>query len=237
MNWTPFVAYCVGLITTDGCLSGDRRHIEFSSKDRELVEYVRSCFGPQNKVCRKSRGGPIRRYYRVQLGNVHLYQWLCSLGLTPRKSLTLGALKIPDAVFADFLRGHLDGDGTFTVYNDSVFPNSIRLYVRFCSASRPHLDWLQVTISRLWSLKGYQVKAQRSFRLVYAKAASIELLKYLYTSSDSLCLGRKRRIVERFLTPHAEVAELADATVSEAVGRKVMRVQLPPSAFYLDDSF
>ncbi len=230
MKWSPLLAYCVGLITTDGCLSPNGRHIEFTSKDLELVEHVRKCFGPHNRVCTKGRGDGVRRYFRIQFGNVKLYQWLSSLGLTPRKSLTIGPLNIPHELFSDFLRGHLDGDGNITSYFDSIFPNSLRLYVRFSSASRPHLDWIQAVILDLWSLRGYQTTVTRAFRLNYAKGASIELFKRLYASPDAPCLSRKRRLAEPFLTAQAEVAELADATASGAVGRKAMGVRLPPSA-------
>jgi hypothetical protein len=96
MDWSPSVAYCVGLITTDGCLSGDGRHIEFSSKDLELVKHMQHCLGQNNRIGSKSRGHGPSRYFRIQLGNVKLYRWLCSIGLSPRKSLTLGALDIPD---------------------------------------------------------------------------------------------------------------------------------------------
>ena len=37
---------------------------------------------------------------------------LVSLGLTPRKSLTLGALAVPDELFPDFFRGCIDGDSS-----------------------------------------------------------------------------------------------------------------------------
>ncbi len=217
MEWSPTVAYCVGLITTDGCLASDKRHIDFTSKDRELVEYVQACLGPQNQICMKGRGRGPERYFRIQLSNVRLDQWLCALGLTPRKSLTLGALDIPDAVFADFLRGCLDGDGSLIVYWDPIFPNSLHCYVRFNSASRPHVDWLQATVTRLVALKGYQTNATpRLRRLSYAKRDSLKLLKYLYYSDDLPCLRRKRRIMEQFLTDQAGVVKLANTRVSEA---------------------
>lgn len=217
MDWSPTVAYCVGLIATDGCLYSDGRHIDFTSKDYELVEHVRQRFGPQNRICTKGRGGGPQRYFRIQLGNVQLYQWFCSLGLSPRKSLTLGALDVPDTVFADFLRGCLDGDGNLSVYWDSIFPNSRRCYVRFYSASRPHLDWLQATVARLFILKGYQTRpTPRVLRLNYAKRASLKLLRHLYYSDEIPCLQRKRKIAEEFLSEHAEVVKLANTRVSEA---------------------
>ena len=37
-NWSAELAYAVGLIATDGCLSKDKRHIDFTSKDKELIK-------------------------------------------------------------------------------------------------------------------------------------------------------------------------------------------------------
>ena len=37
-EWTPKLAYVVGLITTDGCLSPDGRHLTFTSCDKQLIE-------------------------------------------------------------------------------------------------------------------------------------------------------------------------------------------------------
>ena len=112
MDWSPNVAYCVGLITTDGSLSKDGRHIDFTSKDLDLVECIRRELTLENRIGTKGRGGSSARYFRIQFSNVDFYRWLCSIGLSPRKSLTLGELTIPDDFFADFLRGHFDGDGT-----------------------------------------------------------------------------------------------------------------------------
>jgi hypothetical protein len=212
-KWDPTVAYCVGLIAADGCLSGDGRHIEFSSKDLELVEHIQRCFGPHNRIGTKSRGCGPQRYPRIQLGNVALYRWLCSLGMTPRKSLTLGELRIPDPLFGDFLRGCLDGDGSVHSYWDPVYPNSKRLYLKFYSASKTFTDWLQLSIWQLWSLKGYQHFSHRAIHLRYAKAASRVLLTQMYYRHDVPCLQRKRSMISEFLNSNfsAEVAELADA--------------------------
>ena len=199
MNWSRSLAYFVGLITSDGCLSSDGRHINLTSKDYELVDMYAAYFGDRNRIGTKSRGEGPQRYFQVQLGNVQLYRWLVSIGLTPRKSLTLGSLNIPDNVFADYLRGQIDGDGNLMVYMDSIFPNSLRLYVRIYSGSRKHLDWLQETIARLWSLRGFQTGRQRAFRLNYAKQESIALLNHLYYHAFVPCLLRKRQIAERFL--------------------------------------
>lgn len=38
IKWSPEFAYAIGLLVTDGNLSPDGRHLNFTSKDRELAE-------------------------------------------------------------------------------------------------------------------------------------------------------------------------------------------------------
>jgi hypothetical protein len=38
MTPSPDLYYAIGLITTDGSLSKDERHIVFTSKDKEMVQ-------------------------------------------------------------------------------------------------------------------------------------------------------------------------------------------------------
>src|SRR2546428_233099 len=81
-------------------------------------------------------------------------------GLTPAKSLTLRPLAVPDSVFADFLRGCIDGDGSVVVYADWYHTDKNeryvyeRLYVTLVSGSWRFLDWIRSTVHRLISLKG-----------------------------------------------------------------------------------
>ena len=110
--WSPKLAYVIGLITTDGCLSIDCCHIEFTSKDLGLVEIFRNYLGLNNKICKKARGGEKeKKYFRIQFGDKNFYEFLLSIGLTPHKSKTIGPLNIPENYFLDFLRGCIDGDG------------------------------------------------------------------------------------------------------------------------------
>lgn len=117
IKWTPELAYVVGLITTDGNLSSDKRHIVFVSKDIQLIELSKKILGLKNKIGVKKSGytGEKSCYY-IQFGDVVFYKWLQKIGLTPNKTKTLGELKIPDRFLFDFLRGHFDGDGTCYSY-------------------------------------------------------------------------------------------------------------------------
>ena len=52
------------------------------------------------------------REEREEHKDTRLYGWFQAIGLTPRKSLTLGAIDVPDEFLAPLVRGFLDGDGS-----------------------------------------------------------------------------------------------------------------------------
>jgi hypothetical protein len=202
------MAWVVGLIATDGNLSGTRKGLSITSKDIDLLESVRRCLALSNRFG-KTRGLGVAN--RLQWRNRALYDWLLSLGLTPRKSLTIGPLSVPDEYFADFLRGCIDGDGTVLVYTDRYHATKKasyvyqRLYVSLVSASRPFIDWVEATIHRLCGVRGgVHVKRRRDRQrpvwvLRYSKKASIHLLSWIYYAPDVVCLARKRAKAEPFM--------------------------------------
>src|SRR3989344_4285004 len=176
IEWTNNIAYAVGLLTTDGNLSKDGRHIEFTSNDIDQIETLKTCLAVHNRIARKRSGftGKLSSYH-IQFGNVILHRWLCTIGLMPNKSKIVGELKIPNEFFFDFLRGHLDGDGTIRKYYDSVYPKSLRLYISFMSASFPHISWLQEQIKTLAEINGFIRKPPRAYTLTFSKKSSIKL--------------------------------------------------------------
>lgn len=112
--WNFELAYAVGLLVTDGNLSKDGRHINLRSSEKILLNTFKKCLNLKNKI-----GYTIgQRGYRVQFSNVQFYGWLSRIGLFPAKTYTIGEIKVPDEYFRDFLRGHLDGDGSITTYID-----------------------------------------------------------------------------------------------------------------------
>lgn len=207
LEWGARLAYVVGLIATDGCLVNTGRHVSFTTSDRQLMETFLSCLGRDARYrTTKTRLGS--DLYRIQMGDVALYRWLTSIGLTQRKSLTLGSIEVPDALLFDLVRGLLDGDGTISnfVHHPTVktYPGYEyeRLLVKFCSASRAHLEWLR---SRLEGAIGIHASIRRArprpgrhdhFDLVYGKRASVALLRKLYADPAMPCLLRKRAIWE-----------------------------------------
>jgi len=104
--------YIVGLISADGNLSKDSRHIEITSKTKEYLIDIKKALKINAKISKKSRGGSkIKIYSHLRFSDAAFYKFLLNTGLTPRKSLTLGKIKIDHRYFPHFLRGVIDGDG------------------------------------------------------------------------------------------------------------------------------
>src|SRR3989338_6559032 len=200
VGWSPQFAYAIGLLTADGCLSSDGRHIDFTSKDQDQVETFKECLKLKVKIGLKSSGTD-KTYYHVQFGDVLLYAFLESIGLSPAKSKTISSVLVPDAYFSDFLRGYFDGDGTSYSFYDPVFPQSYRFYVSFISASSAFIDWLRGRINGLVGGRGHlSAWAGRNHtQLRYAKRESITICQYMYQREGSPFLRRKYLKIQRSL--------------------------------------
>ena len=210
MEWSHDFAYAVGLIATDGCLSKDGRHIDLTSKDLEQIQNFKSILKASNKIGIKHCGKGIEKaYYRIQLGNVKLYRFLMSLGITPHKSKTIGKLNIPDKYFGDFLRGCFDGDGCTYSYWDKRWKSSFMLYTVFVSASEAFLMWLKGKIYELYGITGKINYSEKSkYQLKYAKGSSLVLLSKIYYLDKLVCLKRKRFKIDQSLGIIAEQARV-----------------------------
>lgn len=202
VEWSPEFAYALGLIATDGCLSKDRRHFDFTSKDLELVLLFKRCLRLGNKIGKKARGGSKdKKYYRIQFGSVIFYKFLLSLGFSPAKSKTLNSIDIPDLYFSHFFRGCFDGDGNISIqkHPESQHP---QLRVRIFSASPLFLEWLRERNARSLKLIGGYVdyfNYTRSAVLSYGKADSIKILNWIYGDAEDIFLSRKYQSAKPFL--------------------------------------
>jgi hypothetical protein len=213
VEWSDDMAYIVGLTATDGCLITGRRKINFKSRDRELVALYLQLLGRTNPIKhQKTRTGGLA--YFTEFGDAELYRWFQSIGLTPRKSLTLGALNVPDPFLSALLRGLLEGDGTIQNFTHRPTPRTYpeytyeRLWTYFTSASRAHLDWVQARVRALYGLVGHIEQMPRHdgrhdfFRLKFGNRESTVLLSKIYPAADLPKLERKWKIWDDYKTRH-----------------------------------
>lgn len=194
IKWSPNFAYAIGLIATDGNLSPNGRSINFTSKDKALIETFLACLKIFSKIGKKSNGSQKKKkYFVVQIGDVNFYRFLMSIRIMPAKSKILSQIDIPDKYFFDFLRGHFDGDGTFYSYWDPRWKSSFMFYTEFVSASKKHILWLRSKIENFLGIKGHLTNMGKgaTCQLKYAKNDSLKLLPKIYYRKDLPCLLRK----------------------------------------------
>src|SRR5712691_1918487 len=121
-------------------------------------------------------------------------------GAYPRKSLTIGAIAVPDQFLLPLVRGLLDGDGS--IINGVWQPDTSRrsgyywewLVTRFVSGSRTHLEWLHDRLQATLPLRGWIAPGHRAHALNFGKADSVQLMSRLYSDPAAPCLLRKRAI-------------------------------------------
>lgn len=200
IEWSPQFAYAIGLLTADGCLSKDGRHIDLTSKDKPQITLFKKCLGLCTKTSKKYSGNG-NLSYRTQFGDVLFYRFLVGLGLSPAKSNRIISVKIPDEYFFDFVRGYFDGDGSSYSYFDPKFPKSYRFYISFTSGSREYLHWLKRELVERAGISGYiSLNRNNSYiQLKYAKKSAMALCAKMYYKEWVPCLQRKRSKIDRAL--------------------------------------
>ncbi|MEP7004148.1 MAG: hypothetical protein ABI888_06370 [Chloroflexota bacterium] len=194
-TWTANLAYAVGLIATDGNLSPTKKSITVVSGDIELLATFKVCIPRAGRI---GRHGP--NVWHVSVSSVTFYRWLESIGLTARKSLTIGAIDVPDAYFPDLARGLLDGDGSIT--NMVLNPGGAakrypdyryeRVNAVLRSASRAHVEWIRESMRRVLDvetallIEPQRVPTSRMYTLRYGKHATLTILSRFYADPHRL---------------------------------------------------
>lgn len=194
------MAYVLGLIVTDGCISKTGR-ISLSMNDKELLEKVRKVMGSAHRI---EPSKYQEKLYIFHFAREKLVKDLEKLCVVPRKSLIVKFPEVPQAYLPDFIRGLFDGDGSVLFKKESKnFP----LVTKFFSGSKDFIERLETKLQELGMPKRkiYQQKTKNGFcyTIVYGHINSQKLFEILYKDTQNgLFLERKYK---RFLEGLKEV--------------------------------
>lgn len=216
--------YLAGLVATDGCLIRGGRAVVLVAKDREYLEMIRRRCRITNTTGRHPNGrGQLSHH--LWISDREFWMDLHGIGLTPKKSKTIGPLAVPDRMFAAFLRGVIDGDGSIRRWRHPTNGGeqwSLRIY----SASPAFLDWLRAAIHRIYGATGRTHASKPSVGVLkFGKMAAQRILRACY-DGDGPALERKRSLARQCVdTPSGwrrsrttgQVAKLANAADSVRV--------------------
>lgn len=211
-EWSPQMAYVLGLIYADGTIIDARKssrtcYLQISNNDKPLLEQVKQAMSSKHSIIsRKPRHVNFfgksyfcKENFSLRIGSRIIFKDLVQLDLTPRKSLTIGLPKLPKKHFRFFLRGYFDGDGCIGTYSKNN--KTPRLHVVFVSGSYGFLDQLSNKLSLVLDIgKNNVLTGTRAFRISYRKSSGLKILSYMYKGLGSApFLERKYKKFLKFL--------------------------------------
>ncbi|MBU4346335.1 MAG: LAGLIDADG family homing endonuclease [Candidatus Omnitrophica bacterium] len=194
-SWSPEMAYVLGLLITDGCVSKTGT-VSLSMNDKELLEKVKKVMGSAHNITLSKHQ---KGLYCFHFAREKLAEDLHKFGIFPRKSLTVKFPDVPRDLLADFIRGIFDGDGSVMFKKESKY---YPLVTKFFSGSKDFIEKLEIKLQELGMPERtiYQQKTKNSlyYSIVYSHKDSVKLFAIMYKKAQNgLFLERKyRRFIE-----------------------------------------
>lgn len=200
-QWSADFAYYVGLVWSDGYMSGRDNLISIELKsgidEINLLSELLNKIEIGNISYRKrldKRSGRSYDSISYNICNKKFYNILKKIGLHPAKSFTIEIpKKIPKIFFKDFLRGYFDGDGCIYYHKSDKSWNS-----KITSGSLTFLKQIHDYLKDNKIVNGgylQKKKNQECYNLCFSKKDTLMLKKYLYYDG---CLKLNRKF-QRFL--------------------------------------
>jgi DNA-binding transcriptional regulator WhiA len=174
-SWSPEMAYVVGFILTDGCVSGNS--VTIAQKEREILYRVNNAM-KSNYPIKKTRN-----IFTLSISRKSVIEDLEALGITEKKSLKAEFPRVPREYLHHFIRGVVDGDGWV----------QDRGYVMNVTSASPMFAYYLHELFNLCKFNGRITKQASAYRVwVSGKEDVIKLGRWLYRGCGDLYLPRKR---------------------------------------------
>lgn len=193
-HWSPDMAYVLGLLITDGCVS-KAGAVSLCINDRELLEKVKKTMRSEHSITASKHQDGLHCFH---FAREKLTKDLERLGVVPNKSLIVRFPKVPYEYLPDFIRGVFDGDGS--VFFDKRRPN-FPLRSKLVSSSIDFIDGLHSSLIFLGmpSRTIYKQKTKNgwNYSIIFDHKNSVRFADILYKNTQNrLYLERKHK---RFL--------------------------------------
>lgn len=201
------MAYVLGYLYADGSLEDAPyirgKYVRVTSTDEDRIVAIRSLLKSEHTIVRETQGGLRKHRYLLRIGSGRLFDALISIGITPRKSLTMKFPVVPNLYFGSFLRGYFDGDGCAHI--DVIHGKPKRLLSIFTSGSKVFLKTLHERLRDEMGLLGNGLYPHGStigtYQLRYSTRDSLRLFNLMYPRglNRKLHLRRKYDIFMQYL--------------------------------------
>ena len=111
-------AYILGFFAADGHISKYEFKIALASKDIDILEKIKTSMKSDVEIKTRNRKTSFvsSEISELNISSTYLVNSLEKLGFTRNKTVECTFPPIPDDMYLHFIRGYLDGDGSFTRY-------------------------------------------------------------------------------------------------------------------------
>ena len=185
------LSWVLGLIATDGCVSGSR--VQITSKDYEVLSRVKD-YLKMGTIQKSTVNSGYIYVYRVS--SVYLVERLLQYNIVPRKSRILQFPKKNKIIASDFIRGCWEGDGSW-----GIDKRNNHLICSFVSASKGFISCLHRNLKPI-TLSNSNIchYPERDYwTIAYAGNSAVRLAKWLYNDLSGGYMERKYNIVKPYL--------------------------------------
>ena len=203
-KWSPKMAYILGLLMTDGCLSKAQKGsyvISLCLNDKELLEEVAKAMDSDHPITLSRHQNGL---YIFKFGREKLIQDLMRLGMKLRKSLDLKFPNVPKEYLRDFIRSVFDGDGC-VFYRQGA--KARLLNTSFVGGSKNFIYGIGKALQELGmpEKRIYEHRQKNTYyTLRYGHTDSIVLYKIMYDNFKKDLYLRRKYDKFRTVIDHAE---------------------------------
>lgn len=206
--------YWLGFLYADGCVNKkteENMNLELGLKleDIEHLEKFKRFLKTDYEVKTRTQKLSYKNNEEYKSARIIIYgtdfiKKIVSLGVTPRKSLTLDIpnILLENAFFYSFIRGYIDGDGCY--YNPSKISNDVKLNLlgtkEVLEKIKEYL--LSNGLEYVYISKESKTKdiSKNTFILtINRQEEMLKLINLLYRDRECTCLSRKLVKIKKFL--------------------------------------
>jgi len=218
-EWSPEMAYVLGLLATDGTIHINKprganakvralKGFSFAQKEIELPKKIIQLMDSNAKIIFR----PERKYgdvtsgavYYFTVNNDRLFDRLVKLGLLERKSLVIRFPEVPIHHVRHFIRGCWDGDGSIGKHSENSYQ------ARFFGGSKVFIEGMLAELERAGfpSRRIYSRNDGRFFWFSYVGEIVGKLYRYLYEDVPSSMRYERKYLVFRKAFEKRKVEQL-----------------------------
>lgn len=198
-NWSPEMAYIVGVIAADGEVYINKLYnkydLEITSIDIDWLDEIRKVMKAEHPMYKRTyqgKNGKRSLVFRLRIGSKKLVNDLLKIGITPRKSLTLKFPTIPDQYLSHFVRGFFDGDGNIWAY---MRKNRPCLQLSFCGTKDFLITLNKVIKSKVGCAAKNVNKIGNICRLRYNTREAEAVLRWMYHDMTLYLLRKYQEVL------------------------------------------